>query len=260
MKEQLKVCQVQPNMAWENIDANLELLEDMLEEAEADTDLVVFPETFSTGFTMQSEKYAEGMDGKAVRWMKRMAVEKQCYVTGSLIYRAPGGLIYNRLLWVSPEGIEDYYDKRHLFRPGGEKENFSQGRMRKLFSLGAFRILPQICYDLRFPVFSRNRGDYDVLLYVANWPASRQEVWETLTKARAMENQSYLLGTNRVGSDGTGTASIGGTCLIDPTGNEIHRMDENPGLKTSFLDLEKLRNFREKFPAWKDADRFEPGW
>jgi omega-amidase len=260
MKKELKLCQVQPDMAWEDIEANLDMLEGMLEKVDTDKDLLVLPETFSTGFTMQSEKVAEGEDGKAVQWMKRMALEKQCYVTGSLIFRAQDDLIYNRLLWVSPKGIEAYYDKRHLFRPGGEKENFSQGNERKLFSLDEFRILPQICYDLRFPVFSRSRGDYDVLLYVANWPDSRQAVWETLTRARAMENQSYLIGTNRVGSDGTGTVSIGGTCLIDPVGNEIHRLDEKPGIISSVLDLEKLRNFREKFPAWKDADSFEPGW
>ena len=260
MIEQLKVCQVQADLQWENIDANLQLLEGMIEQVETDCNLVVFPETFSTGFTMEAEKFAEGKDGKALQWMKRMAKKGGYYVTGSLIYREQNGLIYNRLLWVSPEGIEGYYDKRHLFRPGGEKENFSQGKERKIFKLGAFRILPQICYDLRFPVFSRNRGDYDVMLYVANWPATRHHVWEILTRARAMENQSYLLGTNRVGTDGTGIPSIGGTCTINPIGGEILRMDDAPAIGTSVLDLEKLRNFREKFPAWKDADRFEPGW
>lgn len=260
MNEQLKVCQVQPDMAWEDIDANLQLLKGMLEHLEPGTDLVVLPETFSTGFTMQSEKLAEGEDGKAVRWMRKMAVEKQCYITGSLIYRERDGSLFNRMLWVSPDGIEDHYDKRHLFRPGGEKENFREGRERKIFRLGSFRILPQICYDLRFPVFSRNRNDYDILLYVANWPASRHQVWETLTRARAMENQCYLLGTNRVGTDGTGVASHGGSCLIDPVGIVLYRMDERPGIETSILDLEKVRNFREKFPAWKDADRFEPDW
>lgn len=260
MKNQIKVCQVQADLVWEDIDANLESLERMLEHLESGTDLVVLPETFSTGFTMNSDQLAEGEQGKAVRWMKRMAVQKQCYFTGSLIYRAQDDLIFNRLLWVSPEGMEDHYDKRHLFRPGGEKENFSQGKERKIFRLGAFRILPQICYDLRFPVFSRNRGDYDVLLYVANWPATRQAVWEILTRARAMENQSYLLGTNRVGTDGTGVPSIGGTCTINPIGGEILRMDEKPGIAYSILDLEKLRKLRKKFPAWKDADSFEPGW
>jgi len=258
--EKLKVCQVQADLKWEDIDANLQMLDNMLEQAETDTDLVVLPETFSTGFTMDSGKLAEGEDGLAVLWMKRVAKQKQCYVTGSIIYREKDGAIYNRLLWVSPEGIEDYYDKRHLFRPGGEKENFNQGEERKIFRLGSFRILPQICYDLRFPVFSRNRGDYDVMLYVANWPSTRHHVWEILTRARAMENQSYLLGTNRVGKDGTGVVSIGGTCTINPIGGEILRLDRNPELGTSVLDLEKLRSFRDKFPAWKDADSFEPGW
>jgi predicted amidohydrolase len=260
MKEQLKVCQVQPDLTWEDIEVNLRRLEEQMEDLQPDTDLVILPETFSTGFTMRSERMAEGEEGKAVKWMKKMAVEKKCYVTGSLIYRERDGVIYNRLLWVSPKGIEDYYDKHHLFSPGGEKENFTRGRMRKIFTLGSFRILPQICYDLRFPVFSRNRGDYDVLLYVANWPASRQTVWETLTRARAMENQCYLFGTNRVGTDGTGTASIGGTCLIDPIGTVIHVMNEKPGTMTAMIDLEMVRNFRERFPAWKDADGFQPGW
>lgn len=260
MMEKLKVCQVQADLVWEDIDLNLKMLEGMLEGLEQNTDLVVLPETFSTGFTMNSEKLAESENGKAVRWMKRMAVQKKCMVTGSIICRGSDGLIYNRLFWVSPKGIEDYYDKRHLFRPGGEKENFIQGKERKIFKLGSFRILPQICYDLRFPVFSRNRGDYDVMLYVANWPATRQRVWETLTIARAMENQSYLLGTNRTGRDGTGVVSVGGTCTITPIGGEVLRMDNNPALGTSVLDLEKLRSFRKKFPAWKDADSFDPGW
>ena len=260
MKDQIKVCLDLPDMAWEDTDANLELLDVMLEQLEAGTDLVVLPETKSTGFTMQSEKYAEGEKGRAVRWMKSFAVRRNCHITGSLIYREGKGPVYNRLFWISPDGIEDHYDKRHLFRPGGEKENFQAGEERKLFRLGAFRILPQICYDLRFPVFSRNRDDYDVMIYVANWPSSRQQVWETLTRARAMENQSYLLGCNRVGSDGTGVASSGGTCFIDPMGNEIHRMDSSPGILSCELDLEKLKDFRKKFPAWKDADSFEPLW
>ena len=258
--EKLKVCQVQADLLWEDIEANLRMLEGMIEQVDADTDLLVLPETFSTGFTMQSKQLAEGEDGKAVEWMKRMAKKKQCYISGSIIYREQDGRIYNRLLWVSPKGIEDFYDKRHLFRPGGEKEKYTQGGERKIFKLGSFRILAQICYDLRFPVFSRNRGDYDVMLYVANWPATRQPVWEILTRARAMENQSYLLGTNRVGTDGTGIPSIGGSCAINPIGGEILRMDEKPGLGYAILDLEKLRNFKEKFPAWKDADHFELRW
>jgi omega-amidase len=260
MKKHITVCQVQPDLIWEDIDANLLMLERMLDGLATEVDLVVLPETFSTGFTMQSEKLAEGESGKAVQWMKKIAREKQCHVTGSLIYRDPDGAIYNRLLWVSREGIEDFYNKRHLFTPGGEKENFTRGKERKIFRLGPFRILPQICYDLRFPVFSRNRDDYDILIYVANWPASRHHVWETLTTARAIENQCFLLGNNRVGTDGTGITSLGGTCAIDPTGAELYRMDDKPGAITSLIDLNSVRAFREKFPAWKDADRFEPGW
>jgi predicted amidohydrolase len=258
--EKLKVCHVQADLLWEDIEANLQMLEGMLEQVDADTDLLLLPETFSTGFTMQSKQLAEGKDGKAVRWMKRMAIKNQCHVSGSLIYREQDERIYNRLLWVSPEGIEDHYDKRHLFRPGGEREKYSPGKERKIFKLGSFRILGQICYDLRFPVFSRNRGDYDVMLYVANWPATRQPVWEILTRARAMENQSYLLGTNRVGTDGTGIPSIGGSCVINPIGGEILRMDEKPALGYATLDMKKLLEFREKFPAWKDADNFEIRW
>lgn len=258
--KKLKVCLVQADLVWEDIEANLRLLESMLKELQSDTDLVVLPETFSTGFTMQAQALAEGENGKALAWMKGLAEEKNCYLTGSFIFRGKDGSIYNRLFWVSPAGLQDHYDKRHLFRPGGEKENFSQGTERKVFRLGAFRILPQICYDLRFPVFSRNRGDYDVLIYVANWPATRQPVWDTLTRARAMENQSYLIGTNRVGTDGSGIPSNGASCVINPIGGEMLLMDDKPGMGYAILDLDKLEEFRQKFPAWKDADDFEPGW
>jgi len=260
MNNLLKVSLVQADLLWEDIEANLGLLEGLLEELEKDVDLVVLPETFSTGFTMQARKLAEGEEGKALEWMKALAKEKNCHMTGSIIFRDEKGTIYNRLLWVSPRGLVDYYDKRHLFRPGGEKENFSQGMERKIFKLGEFRILPQICYDIRFPVFSRNRGDYDVMLYVANWPATRQPVWEVLTRARAMENQSYLLGANRVGTDGTGIPSNGGSCVINPIGGEMLRMNEEPGIGTAILDLDTLNDFRDKFPAWKDADDFMPLW
>ena len=255
MNQQITVCQVQPELVWENIDANLAMLEGLLEKVPAGTDLVILPETFSTGFTMQSDRFAEDKDGKAVNWMQRMAREKQSYISGSLIIRA-GDAIFNRLFWVSPDGIEGHYDKRHLFRMGREEKHFIPGTERPVFTLGNFRFLPQICYDLRFPVFSRNRGDYDVLFYVANWPAPRQQVWETLLRARAIENQSYVLGTSRVGPDGLGVAHEGGSCAIDPLGKLIHKMDDQPGIQTCTLDLNKIRDFRKKFPVWKDADRF----
>jgi predicted amidohydrolase len=255
MNEQITVCQVQADLIWENIDANLDKIEAMLDKVSLEVDLIILPETFSTGFTMQSDKYAEEEEGKALSWMKRMAREKQCYLSGSLIVRN-GDKIYNRLYWVSPGGVEAHYDKRHLFRMGREDQHFTAGTERPVFHLGKFRFLPQICYDLRFPVFARNRGDYDVLFYVANWPVHRHTVWETLLRARAIENQSYVLGTSRSGTDGLGVGHAGGSCAIDPKGHILECLDENPGMLTTTLDLDVLRIFREKFPAWKDADRF----
>lgn len=255
MGERITVCQVQPDLVWEDIDANLSLMEELLAEIQAETDLIILPETFSTGFTMQSTRFAEASSGKAVNWMVKTAVEHQAYVTGSVITRE-NDHIYNRLYWISPSGVEGHYDKRHLFRMGREDENFAPGKSREVFRVGSFRFLPQICYDLRFPVFSRNRGDYDVLFYVANWPATRQLVWETLTRARAIENQSYVLAVNRVGADGMGVDHAGGTCAIDALGNQIEKADNQPGIQHVILDLHKLRDFREKFPVWKDADQF----
>lgn len=255
MKEIITVCLVQPEMVWEHVNANLELLDEMLGQIPGRTDLIILPETFSTGFTMQADRFAEGTDGKGIAWMQKVAKEKEAYVTGSLIIN-DNGSIYNRLFWVSPDGIEGHYNKRHLFRMGREDEHFIPGESRPVFTIGGFRFMPQICYDLRFPVFSRNRGDYDVLFYVANWPAPRQHVWETLTRARAIENQAYVLGVNRVGVDGLGVDHAGGTCAIDPTGKMIRSMDDKPGIMTSTIHLDAVREYREKFPAWKDADDF----
>ena len=256
MNNILHISLIQADLVWEDIGANLENLDRMLEQVPAHADLVVLPETFSTGFTMQSDRFAEGEDGQALAWMQKAAREKDLFLTGSLIVR-DRQRIYNRLYWVSPQGTEGFYDKQHLFRLGREDEHFVPGEERKVFSLGEFRIRPQICYDLRFPVFSRNRGDYDVLLNVANWPAPRQQVWEVLTRARAIENQCYFLGVNRAGVDGLGTVHTGGTCAIDPMGSIMQKLDKQPGLLNCKLDLSKLRDYRKDFPVWKDADPFE---
>lgn len=256
MKKKLKVSLVQADLFWEDIDANLEQMDRMMEQVPEGTDLVALPETFSTGFTMQSDRFAEEEDGMALTWMQKIAREKAWHMTGSLIIRDQGK-IYNRLYWVTSQGIEGYYDKRHLFRLGRENEHFVPGELRKVFTLGEFRILPQICYDLRFPVFSRNQGDYDVLLNVANWPAHRQQVWDVLTRARAIENQCYFLGVNRAGIDDLGTVHTGGTCAIDPMGSVMQKMDKQADILSCTLDLDKLRDYRDKFPVWKDADRFK---
>jgi omega-amidase len=255
MGERLSVSLLQPDLVWENISANLLRLDIMIAQVPGGTGLVLLPETFSTGFTMRAGRFAEGGNGSAVKWMKSVAAERKCTIAGSLIIRDRGG-IYNRLFWVTPGGIEGTYDKRHLFRMGREDEQFTPGSARPVFRLGAFRFLPQICYDLRFPVFSRNRNDYDVLFYVANWPAPRQQAWNSLTRARAIENQAYVLGINRVGRDGVGVDHVGGSCAYDPAGKSIQLLDDQEGIMNITLDLQHLKDFRKKFPAWMDGDRF----
>lgn len=219
------------------------------------TNLLMLPETFSTGFTMKADLFAEDERGEALRWMEDIAKGNDLWVCGSII-TSEEGKIFNRLFWVSPDGIEGYYDKRHLFRMGREDQHFTPGESRKIFCLEDFRFMPQICYDLRFPVFARNRNDYEVLFYLANWPASRQYVWETLLRARAIENQAWVIGVNRSGKDGEGRAHLGGSCIIDPMGRVEHMLGPEPGLLNFTIELRKIRDFREKFPVWKDADKF----
>ena len=255
MKTELSIVLVQPDLLWEDVPGNLESLEEVMGDIPEKVDLVILPETFSTGFTMNAEKFAEDMDGSSVRWMTDTARRKNVHLMGSLIIRDEGK-IYNRFMWITPEGIGGQYDKRHLFRMGREDKYFQAGEERKVFSLGEFRIMPQICYDLRFPVFARNRNDYDVLVYVANWPAPRQPVWETLLRARAIENQAYVIGVSRVGLDGEGVDHLGGTCVVDPMGQLEGVLDDRPGRLDVTIELKKIREFREKFPVWKDADKF----
>ena len=255
MKKRIWVTLVQPDLIWENPMSNLQTISGMLDENPHPSDLIILPETFSTGFTMRAGQFAEERNGPAASWMQGQAKKRKAYVTGSLIVRDQDR-IYNRLYWVSPEGIEGQYDKRHLFRMGRENEFFTPGVSRVVFRLGEFRFLPQICYDIRFPVFARNRNDYDILFYVANWPVHRHRAWEILLRARAVENQAYVLGVTRVGKDGEGVDHLGGTCAIDPRGRVKGTLDERPGILNVSIDLERIREYREKFPVWKDADRF----
>jgi predicted amidohydrolase len=253
--EKLRFLLIQPDIRWEDPAGNLELLEGILDLVPQGTHLVILPETFSTGFTMDVECFAEGKEGASVSWMRRIAASKGLYLAGSLIIRDGAG-IFNRLYWISPEGIEDQYDKRHLFRMGREELHFYPGSERKVFRLNEYRFMPQICYDIRFPVFSRNRNDYDILFYSANWPASRQHVWDTLLRARAIENQAIVLGVNRTGTDGEGVEHQGGTCIINYLGEVVDSLDRRPGVLSGTIDLEQIREFRKRFPVWKDADRF----
>jgi omega-amidase len=251
--EKLNVTLVQPDIVWENSEANLEKYVKILKRV-GQTNLIVLPEMFTTGFSMNPEKLKEKMDGSAVQWMKQLAKDKQSAVTGSLIIE-DGGAIYNRCLWVFPEGNLAYYDKRHLFTMSGEHLHYSPGKRKLVVEYLGWRFCPLICYDLRFPVWSRNTENYDVLLYVANWPSARHHVWKSLLVARAIENQSYCIGVNRVGTDGTGLNYSGDSAMVDPKGFASF-FGEKEQAKTFELSYRELLEFRKKFPVLEDKDEF----
>ncbi|HUW06293.1 MAG TPA: amidohydrolase [Williamwhitmania sp.] len=252
----LKVAAIQADILWENLQGNLEKYSRMLDTLSPDTDLVVLPEMFTTGFSMDPERLAEGMDGSTVAWFKQQAKQRGIALTGSFIAQE-NGRYYNRLVFVEPSGMLHLYDKRHLFRVGEEHNHYSAGAQQLVVNYRGWRIRPLICYDLRFPVWSRSRNDYDLLIYVANWPDSRRDVWTTLLKARAIENQACLVGVNRVGSDGMGLTYAGDSVLMNAKGQPL---DTSIGRKDKILMAEfsmtELLAFRLKFPAWHDADDF----
>lgn len=256
MKDTLSVCLVQPDIHWESPEANRAELEEMLSEIKDDTDLIVLPETFSTGFTAKAKEFAEPMNFNSHKWMKQMAAKHNSAICGSLLIQE-GENVYNRLLFVKPNGDTHKYDKKHLFSMGNEGKQFSPGREILTVSWKGWRIRPFICYDLRFPVWSRNTPvHYDLGIYVTNWPQPRMEIYTTLLKARAIENQVYILGTNRIGTDGNGIIYSGQTQAIDPKGIIIDQMQSNPGLLQVHLSRRSLDQFRESFPVAKDADPF----
>jgi omega-amidase len=253
----LRVTLVQSMLPWEDASAALKLFSDRLEGLKGTTDLVVLPEMFTTGFSMRSDVLSETMNGPAVRWMVDMAAAIGAAIYGSLIIK-DGDAYYNRGIFVHPDGRIDHYDKRHLFRMAGEHEHFSPGRKRVILEYLGWRILPQVCYDLRFPVFSRNRNDHHLALYVANWPEARRSAWNILLPARAIENQCYVIGVNRVGMDGKEIHYAGDSVAVDPRGAVISSCGSGrEAIKTLTLDAGELLRYREKFPAWMDADDFE---
>lgn len=255
---QLRVTLVQQPLVWGEPGANRERFAALLTPLAGSTDLVVLPETFTTGFSMEVEQLAEPAGGPTAVWLGDLAQELDAAITGSVI-TADGGRYYNRLLWAEPGGAPlRSYDKRHLFRMGREHQHFTPGGSAWSVPWRAFRVCPLVCYDLRFPVYSRRRAglDYELLLYVANWPAPRALAWRTLLKARAIENQAYVVGVNRVGPDGHGIAHAGDSAAIDPLGSPLAELGAEPALVTVALDAARLRAFREKFPAHLDADRF----
>jgi predicted amidohydrolase len=249
----LRVTVVQPSLAWENPAANREHISRLIEMA-GNTDVILLPEMFTTGFTMSSALLAEEMDGPTVTWMREKAEECQAVLAGSLIIR-DNGCYFNRLVWAAPGQGPLWYDKRHLFTMGGEPLYFTPGQQRVTMTWKGWNIRLLICYDLRFPVWSRNHDGYDLLIYVANWPAARHHVWKALPLARAIENQCYCLAVNRVGSDGMGLHYLGDSMMITPKGDTT-LMGDKESVHTFSLSLEELQAFRDKFPVLNDKDRF----
>jgi predicted amidohydrolase len=260
--QNLRVTLIQSDLYWEEIDANLSSFEEKIWKVGQDTDVIVLPEMFNTGFTMNARKHAEAMNMKTFRWMKQMASQTRALILGSFIV-AEGDKYYNRLLWMEPDGNFRKYDKRHLFRMGDEHNTYTTGENRLVALWKEWRICPLICYDLRFPVWSRNRFDavskrmeYDLLIYVANWPSVRVEAWDSLLKARAIENLCYSVGVNRVGTDGNGVASNGHSAVYSPKGEALFFQGDGEVIKTVELNAESLQSYREKFPAYLDADDY----
>lgn len=255
--QNLKVTIFQAYLFWENVEKNLQNIALRLSGGVREkTDLIVLPEMFNTGFTMRTE-LAEEMDGKTMEWIKKTAANYDCVVTGSLMIKE-NGHCYNRMVWVKPDGTYQYYDKHHLFGLGDEDKYFSAGKEPVIVELKGWKIRLAICYDLRFPVWLRNKKDaYDILLLVASWPDKRSSHWRTLIHARAIENQSYVIGVNRVGHDGNQIYHSGHSMCIDPLGNTVYYKPEDEDLYTFSINYTELEKVRRQFPFLKDADDFE---
>jgi predicted amidohydrolase len=247
---------IQADLAWQDPEVNRRALAARFRGLVGHTDLIVLPEMFTTGFSMDAIRLAEAMDGPTVGWLREEAAAMGCAITGSVIVR-DGDRHHNRLLWASPEGGIAHYDKRHLFRMAREQEHYAPGNGRLVVEVKGWRVCPLVCYDLRFPVWSRNRGDYDVLLYVANWPARRRAAWSALLRARAIENLCYAVGVNRVGKDGNGATYAGDSAAVDFLGQTLGGDRGGEFAETVVLDREALQAFRSSFPAHLDADDFE---
>ncbi len=255
-KDNLHITLAQVDLAWEDPEKNRRYLDDQIRQLKGKSDLVILPETFTTGFSMRSNELAEQMNGPTVNWLSGLSKDSGLAIGGSLLIKEYG-LNYNRFVFVTPRGDISFYNKRHLFSIGGESESFTAGDQRTIVHYSGWNIALYICYDLRFPVWCRNLNDTDLMIFPANWPSHRQEVWETLLKARAIENQVYVAGVNRIGTDGEGISYVGGSHLINPRGEvltESHSTDN--GMLTFEISKNMLNDFREKFPVAKDADRF----
>jgi predicted amidohydrolase len=259
--QDLKITLIQSNLVWENTDINLQGFDDKLDSLKLKTDLIVLPEMFNTGFTMNVDKCAETMDGKAMQWLKQKAQALQSVIAGSLLIKEKN-MYFNRLIWMKPDGSYEYYNKRHLFRMVNEHHTISQGKERKIVTLKNWKINLQVCYDLRFPVWSKNnyadeKHEYDVLLYVANWPEIRNHAYKILIPARAIENQAYVVWVNRVGEDGNKIMHAGESMVVNPKGIKVINANaHHEEILHTTLSAKELIYFRQKFQIGLDWDQF----
>ena len=247
---------IQSDIVWEDKKSNLEHYQQLITSISTVRHIVVLPEMFSTGFSMSPEALAEPMDGPTIGWMKNVARQHRCILTGSLIIEEDGKY-YNRMLWVQPDGVVTHYDKRHLFGFAGEDQHYAAGSSKIITQVNGWRFNLMVCYDLRFPVWSRNHGElYDVLIYVANWPEQRSLAWKTLLQARAIENQCYVVGVNRIGKDAKGNKYTGDSSVFGPLGETLWQHSLTQAVHTIALDAEALNTARQYLPFLKDADKF----
>ncbi|MFN0274159.1 MAG: amidohydrolase [Chitinophagales bacterium] len=261
--QDLKITIVQADLAWEEKEKNLSHFSELLKDV-SETDLIILPEMFSTGFSMNNKPLAENMWGTSIEWMQNISQEKNCVITGSLIIEDKNKY-YNRLLWIQPDGEFEFYDKRHLFSLGEEHKHYSPGEMKIFPEIDSWKILPLICYDLRFPIWARQSSPftemgnhpYDVLIYVANWPEKRVYAWRQLLIARAIENQCYVVGVNRVGIDGNGFYHTGNSCVINAMGEILFEVEKEECVQTISLSKQDLIATRRKLPFLDDRDEFE---
>ena len=255
-KSKMKVSLIQAPLIWENPKSNRDYFGIKINEVNLAVDLIVLPEMFTSGFTMNPEQVAETMQGVTITWLTALAKARNCAITGSLVIKENGNF-YNRLVFVFPSGEVQFYDKRHLFTLSGEDKAYTSGNQKIVIDYLGWRICPLICYDLRFPAFSRNKEDYDLLLYVASWPKIRTNAWDALLKARAIENMSYVVGVNRIGTDANGYEYIGHSQAVDFLGNYIQEPLETEGLFEVELEKEKMLETRQKLGFLNDKDSFE---
>lgn len=260
MLSNLIITLIQSDLFWEDKKKNLQMFEEKIKSISEKTEIIILPEMFSTGFSMQPQLFAEPINGTSIEWMKKMAATHKIILTGSLIFEEEGNY-YNRLIWMLPNGDYGYYNKRHLFAFAGENEHYSPGNKRMITSVNGWKINLQVCYDLRFPVWSRQsvsegNHEYDMLLFVANWPERRSTAWKTLLQARAIENQCYVVGLNRIGNDGNNIYHSGNSMIIDPLGEILYQKEDEEDIFTTTLSKQHLMDCRNKFPFWKDADKF----